>query len=192
LIQDGDAVYQTRAAAARLVVDPAADGKTELGLLQHGQIGVDGARKPFYVEARRVAGLFREALAIRPSDEQLRLETLRAALAASQDSLVIALMSHMRGDEGFLSTFGLSQQARAEIARDVALSYEREDYLASAINFTRVAIGLALNLDAKEKQLEAEQSRKAENARRAPQIHDHLEQNHVVKPRLPGKPKEAA
>ena len=174
------------------MVDPAADGKTELGLLQHGQISLDEARKPFYVEARRVAGLFREALAIRPSDQQIRLETLRTALADSQDSLVIALVSHMRGDEGFLSTFGLSQQTRAEVARDVALTYEREDDLASAINFTRIAITLGLNLDVQEKQLESEQSRKAENARRAPQIHEHLEQDHVVKPRLPRKPKEAA
>jgi thioredoxin-like negative regulator of GroEL len=188
LIRDGGAAYQVRAAAARLAVDPDAGGNTELGLLQHGKMTPDEARRPFYVEARRVAGLFREALAIQPSDEQIRIEVLRSALAASQDSTVIALVSRMRRDQEFLSTSGLSKQDRAEVARDVAQVYEREGDLASALDFTRIATKLGLNLDAREKQLEADQSREAENTKRAPQIHEHLEQDHVVKPRLTRRP----
>jgi hypothetical protein len=187
LIQDGDAVYPIRASAARLAPEPAADSSSELGLLQHGKITPNEASKPFYVEARKVAGLLREALAIHPSDDQLRLETLRSALAAKQDSVAIALASHLRIDEGFPSTFGLGEPARAEIARDVAQAYEREGDVGGAITFTNIAIRLGLDLEATKKQLEAEQSRVMENARRAPQIHEHLEQEHVVGPRLPGR-----
>jgi hypothetical protein len=167
------------------VLDPSANAKTELGLLQHGKITPDQAAKPFYVEARRVAGLFREALAMRPTDDAIRLETLRAALTASQDSLVAALVPRLRRDEGFLSTSGLTRQARAEVARDVAKAYQREGDLANAIRYTRTAITLGLDLAAQEKQLRDEQSRDAENARRAPQIRDTIEQDHVVQPLLP-------
>ncbi len=185
LVHDGQAVYRNRAAAARLVMDPAADATTELGLLERDKITPAEASKPFYVEARKAAGLFREALAIQPSDEQIRIETLRAALKAAQDSLVTALAPHVYREEGFLATSGLSKQERAEIARDVSEVYEREGELDNAIGYTRIAIQLGLDLEAKEKDLQAEQSREAENARRAPQIHEPLEQDRVVKPRLP-------
>ena len=182
LIQDGDSAYQIRSAAARMVPDPSANTKTELGLLQHGKIALSEAARPFYVEARRVAGLFREALEIRPSDQQIRLETLRAALAASQDSVVVALMPLMQRYGEILSTSGLNEHERAELARDVAQAYEREGDLASAIRYTKTAITLGLDLAAKEKQLQAEQSRESENTRRAPKIRDNIEQDHVVQP----------
>ncbi len=67
----------------------------------------------------------------------------------------------------------------------MAQADERDGDLASAIQYTKTAITLGLDLEAKEKELQAEQSRDAENAHRAPQIHDQLEQDHVVKPRLP-------
>jgi thioredoxin-like negative regulator of GroEL len=199
LIHDGGAVYRNRSAAARLVVDPMADAKTELGLLQRGTITTEEASKPFYVEARRVAGLFQGALATRPSDLEIRLETLRAALAGTQDSLAIALAPQMfraepymyRQDpdtyreQAFLATSRLSHQEKAGIARDIAHAYEHEGDLATAIRYDRIAITLGLDLDARVKELEAERKRDQENAQRAPQIHDHLEQDHVVKPSLP-------
>ena len=184
LIRDGDSLYPDRAAATRMVVDRAADGRTELGLLQHGVITPAEAAQPFYAEARRAAGLYREALAIRPSDRQIRLETLRAALAASQDSVVVALIPLLYRYEGFLSTFGMSDHERAAIARDIAQAHERQGDLGGAIEYTRIAIDLGLDLSAREKQLKAEQSRQAENTRRAPKVRDDIEQDHVVKPRL--------
>jgi hypothetical protein len=183
-MQDGDSAYRTRAAAARLAVDPTASSGTELGLLQRGAINQNESRKPFYLEARRVTGLYREALAVSPSDDQMRLDALRAALLASQDSLAIALAPLLYRPEGFLAASGLDAQAKAEVARDVALAYERQGDLARAIEYTKVAIALGQNLESKEKQLEAEQSRNAENARRAPRIWDNIEQDHVVQPRL--------
>jgi hypothetical protein len=188
LVRDSDSTYRDRSAAARLVADPASDASTELGLLQHPTITTAEASKPFYVEARVAAGLDRDALAIRPSDEHIRVETLRAALASQQDSLAIALASHMRQEPDFLATSGLDNQARAEIARDLAKAYQREGDVGGAINYTRIAIRLGLDLSAEEEQLKAEQSREAENAQRAPQIHDNIDQNHVVKPRLTGGP----
>jgi thioredoxin-like negative regulator of GroEL len=188
LVRDGDAVYRDRATAARLVADPATDVSTELGLLQHPTITPAGASEPFYVEARVVAGLYREALAICPSDEHIRVETLRAALAASQDSLAIALASRMRQGPEFLAGSGLSKPVRAEIARDVAKAYQRESDIAGAINYSNIAVRLGLDLKALEEQLKAEQTRELENAQRAPQIHDNIDQNHVVKPRLTGRP----
>ena len=194
LVHDGDAIYRNRSAAALMAVDPSADVKTELGLLQRGAITPAEASKPFYVEARRVAGLFRDALAIRPSDSEIRLQTLRAALAAAQDSLVMALAPQMvraepymyreeYREEPFLARSGLTPREKAGIARDVAQAYEREGDLASAIRYDQIAVTLGLDLGAKVKQLEAEQKRDQENALRAPNIHDRLEQDRVVKPR---------
>ena len=177
VVQNADAPYAVRASAARMMGNASADGSTELGLLQRGQINPAEARKPFYVEALKVAGLYREALAIRPSDEGIRLQALRATLAASQDSLALALLPG-------LNQLGSSEPERATVARDISLAYERSGDLAGAIRYTQRAIVSGLDLSGRKTQLETEQRRQMENARRAPTIRDTLEQDHVVKPRV--------
>jgi len=177
VVRNADATYALRASAARMMGNPSADGSNELGLLQRGQISAAEARKPFYVEALKGAGLFREALAMRPSDEGIRLQALRAALAASQDSLTLALLPG-------LNQLGSTEPERAIVARDISLAYERSGDLAGAIRYTQMATVSGLDLTGRKKQLEAEQRRQAENARRAPTIRDTLEQDHVVKPRV--------
>jgi hypothetical protein len=174
LVQNVEAPYADRAAAARLVANPAADGSTELGLLQRGKASPAEARKPFYVEARRMAGLYREALAIRPSSTAIRLEALHAGLQASQDSAVFAILP------------GLSR-FDAATARDVSQAFEREGDLASALRYVQIAINEGMDLSARKKQLESEQQRRTENAHRAPTIKDSIEQDHAVQPRVPGR-----
>jgi len=177
VVQNADAPYAVRASAARMMGNPSADGSTELGLLLRGPISPAEARKSFYVEALKSAGLHREALAMLPSDEGIRLEALRAALAASQDSLAIALLQG-------LNQLGSTEPERAIVARDISLAYERSGDLAGAIRYTQRAIVSGMDLTGRKTQLETEQRRQAENARRAPTIRDTLEQDHVVKPRV--------
>jgi thioredoxin-like negative regulator of GroEL len=176
IVQNADAIYAVRTSAARLAENPSADGTTELGLLERGKITPSEAQKPFYVDAREAAGLFREALALRPSDENIRLEALRQALAAKQDAAAIAIVPGER-----------EQSLPAAIILDLSKAYEREGNFGQAIRLTQMAIDKGLDLEARKAQLEAEQQRLAENARRAPTIKDTIEQDHAVKPRLKGK-----
>ena len=132
---------------------------------------------------REAAGLFREALAIRPSDENIRFEALRQALAARQDATAIAILPGER-EQSLPDDLILDL---SEIARDGSMAFERQGNLGQAIRFTQMAIAKGLDAEARKAQLEAEQQRLAENARRAPTIKDNIEQDHVVKPRLKGK-----
>ena len=83
-----------------------------------------------------------------------------------------------------------SDAERASIARALAAAAERLDDLASAQRYLQVAVGLRpaaqrdlLNL--KIKALAAEQSRRSQNAARQPAIKDVIEQDRVVRPRIP-------
>ena len=107
-------------------------------------------------------------------------------MSAKQDSAAIAIFPGL-STELFLTGLGLTDHDRAEIARDLSQAFERDGNLAAALNYTRIAIGLGLDLAAREMQLEAGQARQAENARRAPAIRDTIEQDHIVKPRVPGR-----
>jgi thioredoxin-like negative regulator of GroEL len=183
VVQNADALYWVRASAARLIKNSAVDASTELGLLQHERIGPAEARKPFYVEARRTAGLYREALEIQPSSTMIRLETLRAALDARQNSVAIAVAPGLPL-QPFLAGVGLKERERADFARDLSMAYEREGNLANALNYTQTAIQLGLGLESRRAEIQAAQRRQAENARRAPAIRDNIEQDHKVEPHL--------
>jgi cellulose synthase operon protein C len=172
---DTQAPYKLRADAARLssvTVPP----------------GV--AANPYDVEARidaaRVSAdpdiklrLWREALAIAPSDQRVILGTLQAALSLRRDNLALALAPQ------------LNEGDRASISESLAAAAERLDDLTAAQNYLRIAIGLrppdqravlTKKLDA----VTAEQDRRTKNATRQPMIKNVIEQNQVVRARISG------
>jgi thioredoxin-like negative regulator of GroEL len=206
LTEDGQAAYATRAAAARLLGDDAPDANgdaaSELGLLRRGRIGIAEAARPFYMEARLAVAdkltdpqqrfqLFRDALAIDPEDQRLRIGTIRAALAAGHDSIAEAAFERIQNGDYFLQGFvprtGLTASERASLASQLAAAYERDGNLTEALKLAGFAVELESTPARKTKRdaLQKEAARRNENAARAPQIHQGLEQDRIVRPRRP-------
>jgi cellulose synthase operon protein C len=153
---------------------------TELEFLSGSSISPDAASKQYQVESRmRKASfstdaeiklrLYREALAIDPSNVEVRLGALRAALELRRDSLALALESNkLQGRREFLEEepsyrnepwyashrqyqkmkgsvlpyAALSDQERASIAESLAAAAERLNDLTSAQAHISIAINL--------------------------------------------------
>ncbi|HWB83525.1 MAG TPA: hypothetical protein VG675_05265 [Bryobacteraceae bacterium] len=222
---DPQAAYYLRAEAARLSSPQPITGTsgTELALLSSSAVTADAATKPYQVEARIDAAekstdpqirlrLWREALAIAPADESVRLGALRAAIALRRDSLALALeqdaaqrLFQSAGSERARSyrqyvppeplptvqTVQLTDAGRATLAESLAAAAERVDELPRAQSYLRAAITLrpVNQRDALNRQLNAlsaELDRRAKNATRRPVIKNGLEQDHTVSSRIAG------
>ncbi len=205
-VNDSQARYPLRAEAARMSAGqtPAAAG-TELAVLSSASVSPGAAAKPFQVEARIEAAretfdagvklrLWQEALAIAPEDMRARLGALRAAIASGRDSLALALEPRQEPEQ-----FGppkppesqISDGDRASVAEALAGAAERLDDLISAQNHLRVAIelrppGQRAALERRLSALTAEQRRRANNAAHQPAVKDVIEQDHMVRPLVPG------
>jgi len=233
---DSLALYELRAQAARMAAPaPSPSGPapspaalapslaapgTELALLAAAHVSPEAASQPYQVEARMDAAhasgdaevqlrLWREALAIVPSSQRVRLGALRAAIALRRDSLSLAL-DQGRGQPQFGGPYmpyrmpyrggqGVPRQPQAELGdaeqaaiyESLAAAAERLDDLAAAQNYLRQALGLRsgeprAQLQRKIDALAAEQARRNRNAARQPVIREQFEQGRVVGPRVPG------
>jgi Tfp pilus assembly protein PilF len=228
-VTDREAAYRLRAEAARLAAPHRLAGisGTELALLASTAIAPDAAERPYQVEARiQAAGaavspevklrLWREALALAPTDGRVRLGALRAAIAVRRDSLALALeraggqpdmgfneelhfyRRHGRfnsyrqpGPASVFPQMPLTADERAAIAESLAAAAERLDDLNTARSYLRTAIDLRPPAvrDALERRLNAlaaEQDRRTKNAARQPVIKNVIEQDQVVRPRILG------
>lgn len=191
-VSDGQVPYKLRAEAARLASPQAVTGVagTELALLSSANIAPGAAEKPYQMEARIYAArqvvdpevklqLWREALAIAPSDSRVMLGALQSALALRRDNLALALAQ---------SSSGSGQQA--EMAESLAAAAERIDDLQTAQNYLRGAINLRPQdqraaLTAKLNAVSVELDRRAKNAARQPAIKNVIEQDQMVRARIP-------
>jgi hypothetical protein len=190
-VTDTQAAYKFRAQAARLAAPQTLPGVsgTELALLSSASITPDAAAKPFQVEARIDAAravanpevklrLWREALAIAPGDQHVILGALQAATVLRRDNLSLALAPQ------------LDEQERGSMADSLAAAAERLDDLTTAQSYLRTAIELRPAaqrdaLTARLNALTAEQDRRAKNAARQPVIKNVIEQDQVVRARIP-------
>jgi tetratricopeptide (TPR) repeat protein len=206
-LTDPLATYRDRADAARMIAPsaPASLAGTELGLLASGRIDPAAAGKPFYVEARVRAAeaapdhslrerLLREALAIAPADQRVRLGVLRAELGLRRDSIALALVPQPErrwsGGPSFLPEPALSNEDRASLAEQLSAAAERLDDLKVAATYLSTAIDLlpedrAGPDERKLKAITAEQTRRTANATRQPVIRNVVEQEQVVRPEIP-------
>lgn len=227
-VTDTQAAYRLRSEAARMTGSHPVAGVsgTELALLSSASITPEAAAKPYQVEARIEAAreisdpevklrLWREALALAPADERIRLGVLRAALAARSDSLALALsQTRDQAQIGYnsevpvygrrgrtlpyqqaesasvLAQMQLTNSERATIAESLAAAAERLDDLNAAQSHLRAAIDLrpANTSDALVRHLDdliAEQDRRAKNATRQPVVKNVIEQDQLVRARIP-------
>lgn len=225
-VTDRDAAYALRAEASRLAAPQRLPGisGTELALLS-SPVTPEAAGKPYQVEARMQAAdaaadpevklrLWREALALAPTDGRARLGALRTAIALRRDSLSVALeRGTAQPDGGFnnemhfyrrhgrlmpyrqpgpatvLPQIQLSDGERAALAESLSAAAEQLDDLNAAQSYLRTAIDLRApnQRDALERRLSAlaaEQDRRMKNAARQPVIKNAIEQDQVVRPRI--------
>ena len=221
VVSDALAPYRVRADAARLPASrtPAGLAGSELAILSSGGVSPDAASKPYQVEARIEAAsqatnpeirlrLWREALAIAPTDERVRLGALRSAIELRRDNLALALdqarpQPAFEFNQGFrfnnraaayrpiaAPRASLTDAENASLAESLAAAAERVDDLATAQAQLRAAIGLRPPTErdalvAKLDSVTAELARRAKNAARQPSIKDVIEQDRVVGPRIP-------
>jgi thioredoxin-like negative regulator of GroEL len=223
VISDSLAPYRLRAEAARIAgPNSGAAPGSELALLSSAAVTPEAASKPYQVEARidaahRISSpevqlrLWREALAIAPADERLRLGALRAAIGLRRDSLTLALTrtgreqapefssGALESPQPFYGGFRLSPDVlpgnplsddeRASIAEAISAAAERLDDLPAAQDYLRTAIRLRPEaqrpaLQRKLDALTAEQQRRSQNAQRQPAIKNVIEQDHAVRPMI--------
>lgn len=199
-IADNQADYQLRAEAARLSAPHgvASVAGTELALLASGAVTPQAAEEPFYVEARIDAAahaanpsaqlaLWQGAMAIAPADPRVRLGALRATLALQHDNLALAIDQAGRA----FPQPQLSNSEHAALDQALSRAAERVNDLSSAERYLRAAIALTplasrAPLNTRLNGLIAETSRRAKNAARQPQVKDVIEQDRIVRPRIPG------
>ncbi len=85
----------------------------------------------------------------------------------------------------------LPAKERAEISRDLGLAFEKTNSLDQALAYLRRAYRMETDpatktqINKEVQQIRAVQRRRATNLARQPLIHTELEQNHVVRPRVP-------
>jgi hypothetical protein len=85
----------------------------------------------------------------------------------------------------------LPAKERSEISRDLGLAFEKTNALTQALPYLRKAYRLETDPSAKTQinkevqQIRLVQRRRAANRVRQPDVHSELEQEHVVRPRLP-------
>jgi tetratricopeptide (TPR) repeat protein len=225
VLTDGQTGYATRVKAADNLHStvPSVVAGTELALVASGSVDPKAAQKPFYVESRLRAAavasnpdiqldLYREALAIAPTDERVRLGVLRSALKQRRDNLALATVRQRPMDgnppaaygylrrrrpsalvpdipsESFLPGATLSAAERVSIAEDLASAAERIDDLRLAESYLKAAIAGLPDAQRRPvqnrlKSLEDELARRASNAARQPVVRDVIEQDRVVSPR---------
>ena len=85
----------------------------------------------------------------------------------------------------------LSAKERAEISRDLGTAFERTNALAQALPYLQKAYRLETDpamktqINKEVQQIRLVQRRREANRARQPEVHSELEQEHVVRPRLP-------
>jgi hypothetical protein len=162
--------------------------------------------------------LLREAVAMNTGHSRARLDLFGAARAAGQNHLAVAAAQPLLANtslaprfeqydspldqeqpdvdvdnwltQQFVSTQGLSDDARAALAADLGQALEQTGRLGLADLLYRIAVELSANdlqrqaITRSSERVQATRRLQAENARRRPVISEHLEQEHLVRPRL--------
>jgi cellulose synthase operon protein C len=200
--------YATRVAAARAF--SGAGGqldrpvRTELDLLRApAQLTAAAVDRPMFVAARMTAAeraadasvrvdLLRAAVAADSQSSTLRVPLFRAELAAAKPADAIEAIQPMLARSRSLNGLGLSASARSRLANEVGEAYARIDRLADAVRFLTIALeGQSAAGRAPIRQriaaLNDELGRRARNETRQPRIGDALDQPQLVRPKIPPK-----
>ncbi|HYP06633.1 MAG TPA: tetratricopeptide repeat protein [Bryobacteraceae bacterium] len=172
------AKYDTRADAAN-ALNATGLGSAELDLLASSTpITVAAAERPYFHHARVKAAsqipdntarirLLRGAIAIRPAPVAPRVQLFRTLFDTNQFEHAVAVFRNQLPDD------------QTALARDFATALRRSGDLQQARRFFNLA-GATTEIAS----IDAELARIAENERRAPKVHENLDQPEKVRPRV--------
>ena len=159
--------------------------------------------------------LWREALALAPEDEHARLAAIEAGLSLKRDAFALSASRpaprrsrnyygevpyegephyqpwNRAPDSSLFAWRTLGDAERASLAVSLATAAERADELSLGHDYLQSAKALAppderASIERKLRALEAEQQRRAKNAARQPVVRDVIDQDQVVRARIPG------
>lgn len=179
--------------AARLKAAKSVPGKERVHLLRAALEDVptgDAARVPLLHAASETGDYYLAIAAVRPSLARESLESTGSAVEVSEDYEEITAQSPQADDTSRAFT-GLSLKERAEVNRELGTAFEKTKSLNQALPYLQRAYRLEPDATVKTQinrqvqQIRFVQRRQAANRARQPEIHSELEQQRLVRPRLP-------
>jgi len=181
--------------AARLKAAEGLPASARIGLLRaalEDKPGGEAARVPLLKAAIEAGDYYLAIAAMKPYLGSIDLDTIRDAGSNSDDEQEQEPGPQDSRAEDTVRAFAkLPAKERAEISRDLGMAFERTNALAQALPYLQKAYRLETDpavktqINKEIQQIRLVQRRRELNRARQPEVHSELEQEHVVRPRLP-------
>ncbi len=181
--------------AARLKAAEGQPASARISLLRaalEDKPGGEAARVPLLKAAIEAGDYYLAIAAMKPYLGNIDLDTTRdAGSNADDDQEQEPGTQDARAEDTVRAFAKLPAKERAEINRDLGTAFERTNALAQALPYLQKAYRLETDPAVKSQinkeiqQIRLVQRRRELNRARQPEVHSELEQEHVVRPRLP-------
>lgn len=181
--------------AARLKAAEGLPAAARIGLLRaalEDRPGGEAARVPLLKAAIDADDYYLAIAAMKPYLGRIDLEAARDTGLNPDDEVEQDPGTQDSRVEDTVRAFAkLSAKERAEISRDLGMAFERTNALAQALPYLQKAYRLEIDpavktqINKEVQQIRLLQRRREVNRARQPEVHSELEQQHVVRPRLP-------
>jgi cellulose synthase operon protein C len=155
----------------------------------------DSARVPLLKAATETGDYF-QAIAVMQSmtNQNWRYDLTRGASDENEEAMEAPAQTETETEDHSPGIARLPAKERAEINRDLGMAYVRIKSLAEALPYLQQAYRLEpdpkikAQINREVQQIRFTQRRQAANQLRQPEIHSELEQQRIVRPRLPEQP----
>ncbi|HSK42784.1 MAG TPA: hypothetical protein VLA83_02735 [Candidatus Binatia bacterium] len=180
--------------AARMKTAESLPAAARIGLLRaalEDKPSGEAARVPLLKAAIDEGDYYLAIAAMKPYLESVDLEAARDTGSNPDDEEGMTSPQDSRAEDTVRAFAKLSTKERAEISRDLGVAFERTNALAQALPYFQKAYRLESDpavksqINKEVQQIRLIQRRREGNRARQPEIHSELEQQHVVRPRLP-------
>jgi tetratricopeptide (TPR) repeat protein len=181
--------------AARLKAAEGQPAAARIGLLRaalEDRPGGEAARVPLLKAAIEAGDYYMAIAAMKPYLGTLDLETARdTGVNTDEEAEQDPGTQDSRAEDTVRIFAKLPAKERAEISRDLGTAFERTNALAQALPYLQKAYRLEPDpavksqINKEVQQVRLVQRRRELNRARQPEVHSELEQEHVVRPRLP-------
>jgi len=181
--------------AARLKAAESVPVEARIGLLRaalEDRPGGEAARVPLLKAAIEAGDYYLAIAAMKRYLGSIDLEAARdTGLSPDDEAEQDPGTQDSRVEDAVRAFAKLSAKERAEISRDLGIAFEKTNALAQALPYLQKAYRLEADpavkaqINKEVQQIRLLQRRRESNRARQPEVHSELEQQHVVRPRLP-------
>lgn len=181
--------------AARLKAAESQPAAARIGLLRaalEDRPNGEAARVPLLKAAIEAGDYYLAIAAMKPYLGSIDLEATRnTGLNPDEEAEQEPGVQDSRAEDTVRAFAKLSAKERAEISRDLGIAFEKTNALAQALPYLQKAYRLETDpavksqINKEVQQIRLLQRRREVNRARQPEVHSELEQEHVVRPRLP-------